>query len=163
MSESTVVIYTDGACSGNPGPGGWGALLNYKGHEKSLSGYSSHTTNNRMEMLAVIHALEALTRTCDVEIYTDSVYVKDGMTRWIHGWKKKSWRRKDGKPVRNVELWKRLEKAASSHRAQWNWVKGHAGHPENERVDQLAREAIDRGRQGEIEEDPAGLIQDDGD
>jgi ribonuclease HI len=139
-----VIIHTDGACSGNPGPGGWGAILEYNGHEKELSGAEADTTNNRMELMAAIAALEALKRTSDVRLVTDSVYVRDGVTKWIHGWKKNGWKTAAKKPVKNEDLWRRLDTIASKHRVQWEWVKGHAGHPENERADQLAREAIGR-------------------
>lgn len=134
-----VTIYTDGACSGNPGPGGWGALLRYNGHEKELSGGELETTNNRMELMAAIMALESLKRHCTVELYTDSVYVKSGITEWLAGWKAKNW--KNGK-VKNRDLWERLDKANQRHSVSWHWVKGHAGHPENERADQLARDGI---------------------
>ncbi len=139
-----VEIYTDGACSGNPGPGGWGALLRYNGHEKELSGSEAHTTNNRMELLAVIFALEALSQPCEVRVYSDSKYVCDGITRWLPGWRQRGWKTANRKPVKNVDLWQRLDSLAGGHSVQWLWVKGHSGHPENERVDQLAREAIDR-------------------
>ncbi|MCP2671021.1 ribonuclease HI [Maricaulaceae bacterium EIL42A08] len=137
-----VTIHTDGACSGNPGPGGWGAILEYNGHEKELSGSEAETTNNRMELMAAIAALEALTRASEVRLVTDSVYVRDGVTKWIHGWKRNGWKTANKKPVKNEDLWKRLDAIASKHRVTWEWVKGHAGHPENERADQLAREAI---------------------
>ncbi|MCP2678190.1 ribonuclease HI [Maricaulaceae bacterium NA33B04] len=137
-----VTIHTDGACSGNPGPGGWGAILEYNGHEKELSGAEAETTNNRMELMAAIAALEALTRASEVRLVTDSVYVRDGVTKWIHGWKRNGWKTANKKPVKNEDLWKRLDAIASKHRVTWEWVKGHAGHPENERADQLAREAI---------------------
>jgi len=139
-----VIIHTDGACSGNPGPGGWGAILEYNGHEKELSGAEADTTNNRMELMAAIAALEALKRTSDVRLVTDSVYVRDGVTKWIHGWKKNGWKTAAKKPVKNEDLWRRLDAVASKHRIEWEWVKGHAGHPENERADQLARDAIGR-------------------
>jgi ribonuclease HI len=139
-----VTIHTDGACSGNPGPRGWGAILEYNGHEKELSGAEPETTNNRMELMAAIAALEALKRTSDVRLVTDSVYVRDGVTKWIHGWKKNGWKTAAKKPVKNEDLWRRLDAVASKHRVEWEWVKGHAGHPENERADQLARDAIGR-------------------
>ena len=142
MNNSKVTIYTDGACSGNPGPGGWGALLIYGSHEKTLSGAEHETTNNRMELMAAIMALESLKRSCDVDLYTDSVYVKDGLTKWIHGWKEKGWKTANRKPVKNKELWIRLDNAVQRHNVSFHWVKGHSGHPENERADQLAREAI---------------------
>lgn len=142
MAENTIVIHTDGACSGNPGPGGWGAILHWKGHEKELSGAEAETTNNRMELMAAIAALEALKRRSTVRLVTDSTYVRDGVTKWIHGWKRNGWKTAAKKPVKNEDLWKRLDAIASSHDVTWEWVKGHAGHPENERADQLAREAI---------------------
>ncbi|UUX48721.1 ribonuclease HI [Nisaea acidiphila] len=142
MSGKKVEIYTDGACSGNPGPGGWGAILRYGDAEKELSGGDKETTNNRMELMAAITALETLKRSMHVDLYTDSVYVRDGITKWIHGWKKRGWRTADKKPVKNVELWQRLDEAAARHEIAWHWVKGHAGHPENERADELARNAI---------------------
>lgn len=142
MAENTIVIHTDGACSGNPGPGGWGAILHWKGHEKELSGAESETTNNRMELMAAIAALEALKRRSTVRLVTDSTYVRDGVTKWIHGWKRNGWKTAAKKPVKNEDLWKRLDAIASNHDVTWEWVKGHAGHPENERADQLAREAI---------------------
>ncbi len=134
-----VEIFTDGACSGNPGPGGWGALLRYGETEKELSGGERSTTNNRMEMMAAIAALEALKRPSRVRLTTDSVYLKDGITKWIHAWKKRGWKTAAKKPVKNVDLWQRLEQALSPHEVRWHWVKGHAGHPENERADELAR------------------------
>lgn len=137
-----VEIFTDGACSGNPGPGGWGAILRYGAHEKELSGAESATTNNRMELMAAIVALESLSSACEVDLYTDSNYLRHGITEWIHGWKRNGWRTADRKPVKNDDLWKRLDEAQRRHRMQWHWVKGHAGHPENERADALAREAI---------------------
>lgn len=137
-----VEIYTDGACSGNPGPGGWGAILRFKGVEKELSGGDPETTNNRMEMMAAISALEALKRPCVIDIYTDSSYVRDGITKWIFGWQKRGWKTADKKPVKNVELWQRLLEALRPHKVEWHWVKGHAGHPENERCDELARMAV---------------------
>lgn len=137
-----VEIYTDGACSGNPGPGGWGAILRFKGVEKELSGGDPETTNNRMEMMAAISALEALKRPCVIDIYTDSSYVRDGITKWIFGWQKRGWKTADKKPVKNVELWLRMLEALRPHKVEWHWVKGHAGHPENERCDELARMAV---------------------
>lgn len=139
----TVSIWTDGACSGNPGPGGWGALLRFGEHEKELSGGDFETTNNRMELLAAIEALNALTQPCAVELYTDSQYVKGGMTGWIEGWKKNGWRTSAKKPVKNAELWQALDEAVSRHTVNWHWVKGHAGHPENERADELARSGME--------------------
>ena len=142
MSELThVEIATDGACKGNPGRGGWGAIVRSGAHEKELSGSEPHTTNNRMEMMAVIRALEALKRPCHVTLSTDSRYVMDGMTKWIHGWLKNSWRTADKKPVKNADLWQALWAAAKPHRIDWVWVKGHAGHPDNERADKLASDA----------------------
>jgi len=140
--ESEVEIFTDGACSGNPGPGGWGALLRYQGKEKTLSGAERDTTNNRMEMMAAISALETLKRPCRVRLTTDSKYVKDGITSWIHGWKKRGWKTAGRQPVKNADLWQRLDKATQAHQVSWHWVKGHSGHLENERADQLATEAI---------------------
>ncbi|HJQ56197.1 MAG TPA: ribonuclease HI [Vineibacter sp.] len=142
--HAEVEIFTDGACSGNPGPGGWGALLRFKSTERELSGAEAHTTNNRMEMMAAIAALEALTRPCRARLTTDSVYLRDGITKWIHGWKRNGWRTADKKPVKNADLWQRLEAALAPHRVDWRWVKGHAGHAENERADALARAAIAR-------------------
>jgi len=135
----SVSIWTDGACSGNPGPGGWGALLRSGEHEKELSGGEFETTNNRMELMAAIEALNALKEACEVDLYTDSQYVKGGMTGWIHGWKKNGWKTSAKKPVKNVELWQALDEAVSRHKINWHWVKGHAGHEENERADELAR------------------------
>ena len=139
---TAVEIFTDGACSGNPGPGGWGAILRSGGHEKELNGGEEHTTNNRMELMAAISALEALKKPSHVDLHTDSEYVKNGITKWIHGWKRNGWRTADKKPVKNVELWQRLELALEHHEVKWHWVKGHAGHPENERADQLARDGM---------------------
>jgi len=139
---SDVTIYTDGACSGNPGPGGWGAVLISGEHRKELSGGEGATTNNRMELTAAIEALNALKRPCAVELYTDSVYVRDGITKWIHGWRRNGWRTAGKKPVKNAELWQALEEALQRHKVDWHWVKGHAGHPENERADELAREGM---------------------
>jgi ribonuclease HI len=138
-----VDIFTDGACSGNPGPGGWGAVLRYDGHEKELLGGERLTTNNRMELMAAIMALEGLTRPSKVRLHTDSQYVRNGITQWIHGWKRNGWRTADKKPVKNVDLWQRLEAALGRHDISWHWVRGHAGHLENERADALARRAID--------------------
>ncbi|MDC9821827.1 ribonuclease HI [Pectobacterium polonicum] len=136
-----VEIFTDGSCLGNPGPGGYGALLRYKQHEKALSAGYRLTTNNRMELMAAIAALETLTTDCDVVLSTDSQYVRQGITSWIHNWKKRGWKTADKKPVKNVDLWKRLDTAIQRHSVRWEWVKGHAGHPENERCDELARAA----------------------
>lgn len=137
-----VAIFTDGACSGNPGPGGWGAILLSGPHRKELFGGEAATTNNRMELFAAIAALEALKRPSDVDLTTDSVYVRDGITKWIHGWKRNGWRTAEKKPVRNVELWQRLDAAAQPHNITWHWIKGHAGHVENERADELARQGL---------------------
>ena len=134
-----VTVYTDGACSGNPGPGGWGAILMSGPHRKEIKGGEPETTNNRMELSAAIGALEALKRPSVVALHTDSNYLKDGITKWIHGWKRNGWKTADKKPVKNEDLWKRLDAAAARHDVAWNWVKGHAGHPENERADELAR------------------------
>ncbi len=139
-----VEIFTDGACSGNPGPGGWGAVLRYRGREKELSGGEPDTTNNRMEMMAAIAALEALTRPSSVQLTTDSAYLKDGITRWIHAWKRRGWKTAAKQPVKNQDLWERLDQAIAGHEIDWHWVKGHSGHPENERADQLARDGIRR-------------------
>ena len=144
MSE--VVIYTDGACKGNPGPGGWGAWLRSGEHEKELWGGEKLTTNNRMELTAVIEALASLKKRCAVALYTDSKYLMDGITKWIHGWQRNGWRTADKKPVKNAELWQALLEAAKPHRIDWQWVKGHAGHPENERADRLASNAADAAR-----------------
>ena len=140
--NNTVVIYTDGACSGNPGPGGWGSVLKYNGHRRELSGGESQTTNNRMELMAAIAALETLKRPCEVELHTDSTYVMKGISEWIASWKARGWKTAAKKPVKNVDLWQRLDEAASRHRVDWRWVKGHSGVPENERADELARLAI---------------------
>ncbi|MBI0474017.1 ribonuclease HI [Sphingomonas sp. MA1305] len=138
---SLVEIATDGACKGNPGPGGWGAVLRFGSHEKELSGGEPMTTNNRMELTAAIKALELLTRPCHVKLSTDSKYVMDGLTRWIHGWRKNGWKTADKKPVKNAELWQALFAATQRHEIEWIWVKGHAGHPDNERADKLASDA----------------------
>ena len=138
-----VVVYTDGACKGNPGPGGWGALLRWREHEKELFGGERATTNNRMELTAVIEALSALKPGCRVALYTDSEYVRNGITTWIHGWKQRGWRTADKKPVKNVELWQRLEALAAQHDVQWHWVRGHDGDPGNERADALANRGVD--------------------
>lgn len=137
-----VEIYTDGACKGNPGPGGWGALMRFKGVEKTLSGYEAHTTNNRMELLAAIESLAALTRSCKVQLTTDSEYLRKGITEWMHKWKKNGWKTAAKEPVKNADLWQRLDVEAQRHQVDWKWVKGHAGHPENEKADQLANAAI---------------------
>jgi ribonuclease HI len=142
MSANKVVVHTDGACSGNPGPGGWGVVLDYNGTRKELKGGEALTTNNRMELLAAIKALEALKRPCRVEMHVDSAYVKDGITKWIHGWKAREWKTADKKPVKNVDLWQKLDGALQPHQITWHWVKGHAGHADNERADELAREGM---------------------
>ncbi|MEM7192635.1 MAG: ribonuclease HI [Pseudomonadota bacterium] len=141
-ARPAVIIYTDGACSGNPGPGGWGAILASGPHRKEIKGGERQTTNNRMELTAAIEALEALKNPSDVELYTDSNYLRGGITSWIESWKRNGWRTAARKPVKNVELWQRLEEAASRHAVNWHWVKGHAGHDENERADELAREGM---------------------
>lgn len=143
MPEQRVEIYTDGACRGNPGPGGWGAVLRFGDREKELYGGESETTNNRMELTAVIRGLEALKRPCLVAVTTDSQYVKNGITTWIHTWKRNGWRTSARKPVKNEDLWRLLDEATARHKVEWHWVKGHAGHPENERADQLANAGID--------------------
>jgi len=137
-----VVMYTDGACSGNPGPGGWGTVMMSGRHRKEMSGGERETTNNRMEMMAIIAGAEALKRGCSVDIYTDSTYVMKGMTEWLNGWKKRGWRTASRQPVKNVDLWQRLERALDRHEVTWHWVRGHSGIPENERADELARNAI---------------------
>ncbi|HWD59987.1 MAG TPA: ribonuclease HI [Stellaceae bacterium] len=147
-SADPVEIFTDGACSGNPGPGGWGAILRYRGVERELAGGDPATTNNRMELMAAIAALETLKRPCRVDLYTDSRYVLDGATKWLPSWKARSWRTADKKPVKNVDLWQRLELALAPHQLDWHWVRGHAGHPENERADALARGQIASARNG---------------
>jgi ribonuclease HI len=139
MPQLPVIIYTDGACSGNPGPGGWGAILQFAGKEKELLGGEKATTNNRMELMGAIAALESLTRPCPVVLYTDSQYVQKGIKEWIHGWKKRGWKKADGKPVINADLWQRLDLAAKPHKVDWRWVRGHSGDPMNERADGLAR------------------------
>jgi ribonuclease HI len=142
VSEPKVIVYTDGACSGNPGPGGWGAIMIYGAHRKEINGGESPTTNNRMELLAAISALEALKRPSPVELHTDSVYLRDGIMKWIHGWKRNGWKTTDKKDVKNADLWQRLDAAQKIHTIEWRWVKGHAGHVENERADVLAREGM---------------------
>ena len=141
MTLPAVEIFTDGACKGNPGPGGWGAVIRSGPHEKELSGGEPLTTNNRMELLAAIRALEALKRPCEVTLWTDSIYVRDGISKWIHGWRRNGWKTAGRKPVKNAELWQELLDAAAPHKIDWRWVKGHAGHPENERADRLACDA----------------------
>jgi ribonuclease HI len=144
--DDRVEIFTDGACAGNPGPGGWAALLRWRGRERELSGAAAETTNNIMELTAVIEALEALKRPMAVTVFSDSRYLKDGITHWIHTWKRNGWLTINRQPVKNAELWRRLEAACAGHRIEWQWVKGHSGHPENERVDRLARAALSRAR-----------------
>jgi ribonuclease HI len=143
-----VVIHTDGACSGNPGPGGWGAILQWGDRTREINGGETHTTNNRMELMAAIMALETLKRPCDVDLHTDSEYLRQGITAWIHGWKRNGWRTADKKPVKNAELWQRLDAAVDRHTVRWHWVRGHAGHDLNERADELARQAIAEIRAG---------------
>ena len=143
-----VIIHTDGACSGNPGPGGWGAILQWGDRKRELKGGEPYTTNNRMELMAAIMALETLKRPCDVELYTDSQYLRQGVMDWIGGWKRNGWRTADRKPVKNVDLWQRLDAAVARHAVHWHWVRGHAGHDLNERADELAREAIAEIRAG---------------
>ncbi|WP_019959784.1 ribonuclease HI [Woodsholea maritima] len=152
---SLITIHTDGACSGNPGPGGWGAILEWRGHKKELKGGEADTTNNRMELMAAIQALEALKRASDVRLVTDSVYVRDGVTKWIHGWKRNGWKTANKKPVKNEDLWRRLDEATQRHRIQWDWVKGHAGDPGNERADELAREGIADLKQDGVQDAPS--------
>nr|WP_301419027.1 ribonuclease HI [Microbulbifer sp. MI-G] len=139
-----ITIYTDGACRGNPGPGGWGALLVYGEREKELFGGEAHTTNNRMELLAAIKALEALKQPCEVDLHTDSQYLRQGITGWINNWKKNGWKTANKKPVKNADLWRQLDQNVSRHQVRWHWVKGHAGHPGNERADQLANRGADK-------------------
>lgn len=141
-NSKAIDIYTDGACSGNPGPGGWGSVLLWGDHRRELSGGEANTTNNRMEMLAVIRAVEALKRPSSINLYTDSVYVMKGITEWLPNWKKRNWRTASRQPVKNLELWQELEAALHPHKVKWHWVKGHSGVPENERADELARLAI---------------------
>jgi ribonuclease HI len=145
-AERVVDIFTDGACSGNPGPGGWGAVLRFGDHEREIKGHDPATTNNRMELMAAIQAIEALKRSCRVRLHTDSQYLRNGITHWIADWKKRGWKTADKKPVKNVDLWQRLEAAIESHDVEFVWVRGHAGHAENERADALARAAIEEAR-----------------
>ena len=140
--DKTVSLYTDGACKGNPGKGGWGVLMRYGSHEKELFGGEAHTTNNRMELTAIIQGLAAIKRPCAVVIYTDSQYVKNGMEKWIHGWKKNGWKTAAKQPVKNEDLWQQLDRLAAQHQIQWQWVRGHAGHAENERADALANQGV---------------------
>ena len=142
MENNIVHIYTDGACKGNPGPGGWGAILNYNGNIKEINGYSPYTTNNIMEITAVIKAINSLNRPCTIIITTDSTYVKNGITKWIHAWKNKNWKTANKKSVKNKKLWQELDKAIKEHDITWKWVKGHSGHPQNEKADELANKAI---------------------
>ncbi len=153
MSEGYVTIHTDGACSGNPGPGGWGAILEWNGRRKEIKGGDPHTTNNRMELTAAIMALEALKRPCTVDLHTDSQYMRQGITSWIMSWKRNGWRTADRKPVKNVDLWQRLDATLTQHKVRWHWVRGHAGHDLNERADELAREAIKEMRAANTESD----------
>ena len=141
-AKKLVEIFTDGACSGNPGPGGWGAVLRYGAVEKEMNGGEPETTNNRMELMAAIMAIEAVKRPCEIHLHTDSEYLRQGITTWIHSWKARGWKTADKKPVKNVDLWQRLERAIETHDVHWHWVKGHSGHVENERADELARLAI---------------------
>lgn len=144
MTKPKVTVFTDGACSGNPGPGGWAAILRFKDTERELSGYETHTTNNRMELMAAIEALKALKMACRVTLVTDSQYLKDGITTWITNWKKQGWKTSNKKPVKNLELWRALEEVVANHDVEWQWIRSHTGHPENERADELARAAIER-------------------
>jgi len=153
--NSIVEIFSDGACSGNPGPGGWGTILRFGGHEKELSGYDPETTNNRMELIGAIAGLEALTRPCRVRVTTDSEYVKKGMTEWIEGWVKRGWKNTQKKAVANRDLWERLLELADQHQVEWHWVRGHDGHAENERCDALARAAIETGKSNQFMDTPA--------
>ena len=146
FGAGVVEIFTDGACSGNPGPGGWGAVLRWNGRERELQGFANPTTNNRMEMMAAISALEALKRPSRVHLHTDSQYLRDGITRFIHAWKTRGWKTADKKPVKNIDLWQRLDAAAKPHQVEWFWIKGHSGHVENERADALARAGIEEAR-----------------
>lgn len=148
-TESQLVeIFTDGACRGNPGPGGWGVVLRYGAHEKEMCGGERETTNNRMELTAVIRGLEAMKRPITAKVYSDSQYVLKGISEWIHGWKKNGWKTADKKPVKNADLWQLLDSLARQHKLEWIWVKGHAGHPENERADALANRGIDQLKEG---------------
>ncbi|MDN0081788.1 ribonuclease HI [Crenobacter sp. SG2305] len=146
MKDNVVELFTDGACKGNPGPGGWGVLMRYKGHEKELFGGEPETTNNRMELLAVIEGLAALTRHCEVVVYTDSQYVQKGISEWIHGWKARGWKTAAKQPVKNADLWQRLDAERDRHQVRFEWVKGHAGHEFNERADQLANRGVECAR-----------------
>ena len=144
MSKKIVHIYTDGACRGNPGPGGWGAILKYNNLQKEINGFANNTTNNIMELTAVIKSLESLNRNCKIKITTDSTYVKNRITNWINNWKNNNWKTANKKPVKNKDLWLKLDALVSNHVIEWHWVRGHTGHPDNERADQLANEAIDK-------------------
>ncbi len=144
----SIEVHTDGACLGNPGPGGWGALLRYKGHERELAGGEAHTTNNRMELMAAIMGLETLSEPCNITLFTDSQYVRQGITEWMSGWVRRNWKTAGGDQVKNRDLWERLHEATQRHQIDWRWVKGHSGDPDNERVDQLARDAAIRVRAG---------------
>jgi ribonuclease HI len=144
----SIEIHTDGACLGNPGPGGWGALLRFNGTEREIAGSEAHTTNNRMELMAAIAALELLKQPCAAVLFTDSKYVQQGISEWLAGWKRKGWKTSGGDPVKNQDLWQRLDAAAQAHKIEWRWVKGHSGHPDNERVDALARAAAEKVRDG---------------
>ena len=143
MSNEIVEIFTDGACKGNPGVGGWGALLRTKGKEREMYGGEAHTTNNRMELTGAIAALEVLSRPCHIRLHTDSKYVQQGISEWVHGWKQRGWKTASKQPVKNEDLWRRLDEAVARHKIEWIWVKGHAGHPENERADQLANRGVE--------------------
>ncbi len=151
MSDSKVVIYTDGGCRGNPGPGGWGGVLLFGKHEKEIYGYEEETTNNRMELMAAIRAIELLTRPCDIDLTTDSQYVRRGISEWMEDWKKRGWKTAAKKPVKNKDLWQRLDQAIKPHTIKWHWIKGHSGHQGNEMADQLANRAMDE-KQGNIDE-----------
>lgn len=146
--DGIVEIFTDGACSGNPGPGGWGAVLRWRGNEREIRGGEAATTNNRMELMAAIRALESLSRPVKARVHTDSTYVQKGISEWIHSWKTRGWKTAAKKPVKNEDLWRRLDEALARHDVTWHWVKGHAGHPENERADQLARDGLAEARDG---------------
>ena len=161
MAMGTVEVYTDGACRGNPGPGGWGAVLRYGVHEKEIcGGEAASTTNNRMELMAPIMALESLTRPAVVHVHTDSTYVRNGITKWLPRWKSNGWQTTAKQPVKNADLWQRLDAAASRHEVEWHWVKGHAGHPENERADQLAARGLRAAREaaGRVSDDPVAAL-----
>ncbi|MFA5826082.1 MAG: ribonuclease HI [Gallionellaceae bacterium] len=150
MTEEIIEIFTDGACKGNPGVGGWGALLRTKGKEREMHGGEAHTTNNRMELMGAIAALEVLSRPCHIRLHTDSKYVQQGISEWVHGWKQRGWKTSAKQPVKNEDLWRRLDEAAGRHKIEWVWVKGHAGHPENERADVLANRGVEDVLSGKI-------------